>query len=135
MCVRACVRVCVRVCEDSIITQEEKGTLKFLISRQDLASIHSSVSSDSSSFHYNPSPTGISPSTGGPIYDEIVAPSGYQIGTPKSVCLKKVIYNVLYIIIMYKICLEHNLHTNFTSFFYFLDPPPPLSRKQRRRLV
>ena len=68
------------------------GSLKFLISRQDLASIHSSASSDSSSVHYNPSPTGISPSTGGPIYDEIMAPSGYQIGTPKCVCLRKVLF-------------------------------------------
>jgi ligand of Numb protein X 1/2 len=69
---------------------ETTGTLKFFISRQDLASIHSSVSSESSSScGYHPSPTGISPSTGGPIYDEIVAPSGYQIGTPKSISLKK----------------------------------------------
>ena len=67
------------------------GTLKFFISRQDLASIHSSASSESSSSScYHPSPAGISPSTGGPIYDEIVAPSGYQIGTSKTVVLKKV---------------------------------------------
>ena len=70
-------------------TQEENGTLKFLLSRQDLASVHSCASSDSSSIHYNPSPTGISPSTGGPIYDEIMAPSGYQIGTHKSIFLTK----------------------------------------------
>jgi multiple PDZ domain protein len=75
---------------------EEKGTLKFFLSRQDLASLHSSSasSSDGSSCHYHPrsssSPAaGVSPSTGGPIYDEIVAPSGYQIGTPKSIVLRK----------------------------------------------
>jgi C-terminal processing protease CtpA/Prc len=75
--------------EAAAFMTEESGTLKFLIARQDLAFVHSSASSDSSSVRCNSSPTGISPSTGGPIYDEIRAPSGYPIGSPKSVCLKK----------------------------------------------
>ena len=85
--------------------QQQTGTLKFLMGHHDLACLHSSASSDCSSGRYNPSPAGISPSTGGPIYDEIMAPSGFQIGSPKTVVLRKVISVYMYVRCKIYVCM------------------------------
>jgi len=64
------------------------GNLKLLVSHPVRNSATSSDVSSRSAFSYSSS--SLTPSQLNPIYDEIVAPSGYKVGEAKCVVLRKV---------------------------------------------
>ena len=71
-------------------TQQSSGPLKLLVSHH-----HRSSNCSDLSLHSGSNLSSSLASSTQPLYDEILAPSGYRIGEPKSILIKKVIILML----------------------------------------
>ena len=74
----------------SLLTQQSSGPLKLLVSHH-----HRSSNCSDLSLHSGSNLSSSLASSTQPLYDEILAPSGYRIGEPKSILIKKVIILML----------------------------------------
>ena len=74
----------------SLLTQQSSGPLKLLVSHH-----HRSSNCSDLSLHSGSNLSSSLASSSQPLYDEILAPSGYRIGEPKSILIRKVSYTKL----------------------------------------